>query len=196
MRRSVDNQGSSEMQPESACPRRLSSRPVVPTLQAPNQIAAERCKLVLRIFENCRQAPSHLSWVLRQNNPANRLGIVRIVLLRLHVYGLTNKRRHPSDRVAQAAEYPRAIMRAATCLNADQAIKHDGVSEKKRGTSPRLSFRRSTGRPRLVHCMYLKNLLRDIQPNRCCRPHGLPSSWRAYQLTAPRRRGHLIRSPH
>ena len=51
---------------------------------------------------------------------ADRLGIVGIVLLRLHVR-LDELRRHQTDRVTLAAEHSRPIMRAATCLNANQA---------------------------------------------------------------------------
>jgi len=97
---------------------------------------------------------------------ANRLGVRRVVLVRLHVR-LHELRGHQPDRVPQLAELLGPVMRAAAGFHADQARRQ--VGEERQQLRPFDLFLQGRLAP-FIDAMHLENAFCQIDPN-CCNVH-------------------------
>ncbi len=99
---------------------------------------------------------------------ANRLGIGRVILVALHV-GLHILRRHETNLMAKRPQLARPVMRRRAGLHADQTSWHAGKEcEHLAAPQPLAQDRRA----RRIGAMDLKDVLGQIQPNRCNLIHG------------------------
>jgi hypothetical protein len=116
---------------------------------------------------------------------ADRFRIGRIVLVALDVC-LDVLRRHQAHRVADRLQLPRPVVRRRARLQTDQTARQPSEERKHLAAPQPLAHNR---RPARIDAVDLKNVLRQIQPNRRNLVHGwLPSMVRFTTILAPRRR--------
>jgi hypothetical protein len=99
---------------------------------------------------------------------ADRFRIGRVVLVALEV-GLDVLRRHQPHLVAQRLQLPRPVVRRGTRLQPDQAARQGGEEPHHLAAPQLLAQNRCTAHIDPVH---LKNMLRQIQPDRRNLAHG------------------------
>ncbi len=99
---------------------------------------------------------------------ADCLGIGRVVLVALDV-GLNILRRHEANLMAKRPQLARPVMRRRTGLHADQTRPQAG-KEPEHLTAPKPSTHHHA--VNLIDAVDLKDVLGQIQPNRCNHTHG------------------------
>jgi hypothetical protein len=98
----------------------------------------------------------------------DRFGVGRIVLVPLYI-GLHILRRHQTHLMAQRRQLARPVMRRRTSFHADQARRQPGEEGEQLTTSKLPAHHDALG---FVDAVHLKDVLGQVQPDRCNLLHG------------------------